>query len=174
MSVRLARASAELLLTEHGLKGPPIDVHELAGEMGLPILEENLGDGISGLLVRKGRGRTYICVAKADPQVRKRFTIAHELGHHHLRHEFDEGAVHVDHGNYLGRRVAQGPAGDQREYEANQFAAALLMPSKMVKAEVTRVAKRGALDEHAIEVLAGRFDVSVQAMTIRLTTLDLL
>jgi Zn-dependent peptidase ImmA (M78 family) len=61
---------------------------------------------------------------------------------------------------------------DQKEIEANQFAASLLMPSRLLRAQVLEMGGR-PLTEEQIEELARSFEVSVQAMTIRLTTLDL-
>jgi Zn-dependent peptidase ImmA (M78 family) len=174
MSAARAARRAEALITEFEVAGPEIDVRSLAENLGLTIVEDDLGDDISGALVTNQSG-VVILVQLSHSENRKRFTIAHELAHHVLRHQFEEGGhVHVDRGNYIslrGRRASEGV--DPKEIEANWFAAALLMPSRMVKAEVSQLGVK-ALHDHHVEQLAGKFVVSQQAMTIRLSNLGLL
>ncbi len=62
---------------------------------------------------------------------------------------------------------------DPKEIEANQFAACLLMPADLVKHAVTACGGSLLVDSQVSE-LASTFDVSEQAMTIRLSTLGLL
>jgi Zn-dependent peptidase ImmA (M78 family) len=85
-------------------------------------------------------------------RTRQRFSIAHELGHLLLH---DPGQRFRDNFSSMGL--------DLREIQANQFAAKLLMPSWMVNA-YARVGAR-------LTALAGLFDVSPQAMRIRLEQL---
>jgi Zn-dependent peptidase ImmA (M78 family) len=62
---------------------------------------------------------------------------------------------------------------DSKEIEANQFAAALLMPSQIIGTSLTALAgspKRLTIDT-AVSELAARFGVSTQAMRFRLVTL---
>jgi Zn-dependent peptidase ImmA (M78 family) len=174
MSVRNARGLAEKLAEERGFSVPPVDVRRIAQDHGLPVLFEALGEGISGVLVTHG-GSSYIGVTKADAHCRQRFTIAHELGHYFLRHRFEEGSVHVDHGHSVSYRAdRKAPSFDIREYEANQFAACLLMPSKMIRGAIARLSPTSGLWDFHVVQLATQFDVSEQAMTIRLSTLGLM
>lgn len=174
MSVHRARRSAEQLVERLRLQAPPIDVDRIAEVLGLPVVVMPLPSDTSGLLITKA-GRSYVCVRSSDPRYRQRFTLAHELGHHHLRHQFQPGDhVHVDRGNFISQRGARAAAGiDVKEIEANQFAASLLMPEMLLK---PRAEALGAPDlwDHDVEYLAREFDVSEQAMTIRLTALGLL
>ncbi len=173
MSTRLARMQAERLIERLRIKTPPVDVEHVAQILGLEITEDDLGVGVSGLLVTNAK-TAHIFIQESDAETRKRFTIGHEIGHYFLRHQFENGEhVHVDKGNFISQRGPQAATGvDPKEIEANQFAASLLMPSKMVH---ERVAALGTplLDDEVIQ-LAKEFKVSEQAMTIRLTTLDLL
>lgn len=57
---------------------------------------------------------------------------------------------------------------DQEEKEANLFAAELLMPKQFVDRDLKAVK---VLDEDSLQLLAHRYDVSVQAMTFRLAYL---
>jgi Zn-dependent peptidase ImmA (M78 family) len=56
----------------------------------LTIVYLDLGEDVSGLLISKG-GSTVIAVQETDSLSRQRFTIAHEIGHFHLRHQFEPG-----------------------------------------------------------------------------------
>lgn len=174
MSVQLARAAAERLVERLGLHTAPIDVEHLAGSVGLRIIAtDDLGADISGLLVSRD-GVASIAVRKTDPLVRRRFTIAHEIGHFVLRHYMRRNElVHADeHAQVMYRSPRASEGLDPLEVQANQFAASLLMPSKLVREEAAKLQR--PLFEDDVKVLAGQFKVSEQAMTIRLTTLGLL
>jgi Zn-dependent peptidase ImmA (M78 family) len=174
MSASSATRQADALVADLGLHYLPIDVRMVATRLGLRIVEEDLGDEVSGALVTNPQRAAILVHSKHHPN-RQRFTIAHELGHHVLRHQFEGGGhVHVDRGNYIsqrGRRASEGV--DPKEIEANWFAAALLMPATLVREHVERLGVRALHDQH-VEQLAKTFSVSEQAMTIRLTALGLL
>jgi Zn-dependent peptidase ImmA (M78 family) len=174
VSVRYARAQAEKLAERLGTGSVPVDVEKIADRLGLPVMYADLGEGVSGLLVSDGV-QAHICVQDQDAPVRQRFTIAHEVGHHYLRHQFEPGHhVHVDRGHYISERGPRASDGvDPKEIEANQFAACLLMPSKLVREKVAELGGGPLLDQH-VSHLARTFRVSEQAMTIRLSTLGLL
>ena len=169
-----ARREAERLLERCGIDHVPVDLPAIARELGLRVLRERLGVGISGLLVRTGEG-THICVAAGDPPTRRRFTVAHEIGHHVLGHEFEPGEhVHVDRGTYVLQRGTRASEGvDPQEIEANHFAACLLMPPQLVEREVASL-DVPQLSEAHVSALARTFGVSEQSMAIRLTSLGLL
>src|SRR3954470_4270018 len=72
------------------------------------------------------QGRYIIGINSSHPETRKRFTIAHEMGHLVL-HQLDQ--VHVDKQFLVKLRDdISSQAIDPHEIEANAFAAALLMP----------------------------------------------
>jgi Zn-dependent peptidase ImmA (M78 family) len=174
MSVQFARQEAERLVQTLKIREAPVDVSWVAKKLGLRIIQQNLGANISGLLVRTST-ETHICVAAGHAEVRRRFTIAHEIAHYVLRHQFEGGPhVHVDRGNYISQRGVRASEGiDPKEIEANQFAACLLMPMRLVQAAVEGLGS-GTIFDGDVEELAKLFKVSEQAMTIRLTTLGLL
>jgi Zn-dependent peptidase ImmA (M78 family) len=131
----------------------------------------DLDDDVSGLLITKPE-MSYIVIRKKDSVSRQRFSIAHEVGHFALRHQFDAGEhVHVDRGYRVSHRDKRSSSGtDLREIEANQFAAALLMPSSIVT-EAINALGREELNDGDVTNLARQFNVSEQAMTIRLSVL---
>ena len=100
----------------------------------------------------------------ADPINRKRFTLAHELGHYVYRMErghFDDQEIdHVDHRNQDSRK-----GNDAEEISANRFAASLLMP----KDKVLHLCESN-VDVYALSKF---FEVSTSAMKYRLNTLEI-
>jgi Zn-dependent peptidase ImmA (M78 family) len=109
-----------------------------------------------------------IGVNKSHAVVRQRFTIAHELGHLLLHAQED---LHVDEGIWL-RNERSSRAEDEREIEANQFAAELLMPTDLVKEAVAgRKLDLVNDDDETLIELAAKFDVSRQALSFRLSRL---
>jgi Zn-dependent peptidase ImmA (M78 family) len=166
----VARRKAEALISKLGVVSPPVNVAVVAKSLGIKVVETSLGDDVSGMLITKG-GTITICVEESHPEVRRRFSIAHEIGHHALGHQFEPGEhVHVDRGALVSMRNRLSAEGtDHREIEANQFAACLLMPRAMVEAELLECGS--VISEEVISGLAKSFKVSEQAMTIRLGTL---
>jgi len=134
---------------------------------------EDLGSDVSALLVTSGP-KIAIGIHKGHSKTRQRFSLAHEIGHFVLRHQFEAGEhVHVDSGRLISARSASASAGlDPKEVEANQFAAELLMPVKLIRMHASRFGE-GPVLEHEVARLAREFAVSQQAMTIRLSTLGL-
>lgn len=100
------------------------------------------------------------------------FTLAHEAGHWEL-HIFRETSVYLVPGHTgTGERfLCRANQNDPREYQANRFAAALLMPRYLVLASI-----KGKQLNHwdIVHGLAGDFGVSKEALKIRLETLGLI
>jgi Zn-dependent peptidase ImmA (M78 family) len=161
-----ARA-AEVLQKTDALRIPvPVDL--VAHRLGLVVEPASLGEDVSGVLVVDGDHGT-IGVNKAHPPVRQRFTVAHEIGHFILHR--DRSGLFIDKGYTAVYRDSTASKGEERgEIQANQFAAALLMPQDLL---VEAVEHRGfdLGDEEALADLAREFQVSLQAMTYRLSNL---
>src|SRR5687767_5526177 len=90
---RIDQKVAELL-QKHRVVAPPVPVEELAAGLGAQVALENFKGEISGLLMRRV-GSIIIGVNKAQSPARRRFTIAHEIGHL-VMHSTDLEAVHID------------------------------------------------------------------------------
>ncbi len=177
MTSKRAERRAEELLITFGLLKSPVDVRQVAKKLGALVREEPFtgSERLSGILYRDDNIKV-IGVNTAELPQRQRFTIAHEIGHLVL-HQGD--AVHVDtyHTFQVNFRDPDyRPGTDRRETEANAFAAALLMPEALVKEEFDQTVRRGIdiVDGKWIEDIAIHFDVSIQALTIRLNQLGLL
>lgn len=106
------------------------DVEDLGTAPGAPTLGH--GQALSGLLL-PARGEIWVNAEEARQwPARRRFTIAHELGHWRLHRDADERAVFCRAGSIAPDpqpRAVLPPAED----EANMFAAAVLMPARLVQ-----------------------------------------
>ena len=170
----VGEARATRFLDDAGIRQAPVDVEELARMSGADVRYRTFDGDISGLLLRDDDGSVVIGVHAGHAKTRQRFTIAHELGHH-LMHKGRPVIVEHLHRsariNYRDRRSAM--ASDREEIEANQFAAALLMPRPLLEEAFER--RAGHRDTDAtIESLARDFRVSPAAMRFRLVNLALI
>ena len=126
MSPSKAEKRATELITKLGHAAPPIDVEAIAASLGVRVERADLGDDVSGVLVRRG-GQAVIGVNWTHHPSRQRFTIAHELGHFLLH----AAGTYIDKGTHARFRNEQSGSGtDREEVEANAFAAALLIPAQ--------------------------------------------
>lgn len=149
----------------------PIDVEELARLEEVAVQRVSADDDISGIL-HVEQGNAIIGVNAAHHPNRQRFTIAHELGHLtlHVGNKRDE--LFIDENLVYFRDGKSTDIRDQKEIEANRFAAALLMPKKLLSNALDDLIDIN--DDLTIRRLARRFQVSVQALTVRLTNLGYL
>lgn len=152
---------------QHGLTSIPTNPVILANRLGIKVHNAKFSDdNLVGMIAKRGSDITLL-VNQSDPPYRKRFTIAHELGHHFL-HLMKDGEF-VDKEANLFRQPREDeedvPAGQRMEIQANLFAAALLMPGDEVTAEWGRT--------QSVSEMARRFNVSEAAMGIRLNQLGL-
>lgn len=154
----------EELLTQYGLLSLPINAKKLAEKLGVKVEAENFDDDVSGLFVMKD-GVPYVIYNSNQGAKRRRFTIAHELGHFILHSKYKP--LFVDKQGVVMYRNSESSTGELiKEREANAFAAALLMPKKLVEAEFSE-----AEDFEIVVGLAKKFNVSTQAMSFRLSNL---
>ncbi|WP_462410374.1 ImmA/IrrE family metallo-endopeptidase [Neobacillus sp. Marseille-QA0830] len=119
---------------------------------------------ISGMLEITNNDEATIYVKHNDHTNRKRFTIAHELGHYFLH--YTKNNLYVDRELSFFRNNPDFSSRDI-EIEANKFAAALLMPADRVKRE-WEIRKNPTVDE-----LAALFGVSISAMGNRIINIGI-
>jgi hypothetical protein len=140
------------------------DVHDLTSAPGVPDLPA--GQGLSGLLL-PSVGEIWVNAAEArDWPARRRFTIGHELGHWCLHRT--TGAVWCR-APSVDPEPAARAAYPPEESEANEFAAALLMPAHLVRRHYERLRRRDP--ERCFEQLCRIFGASGAAMSRRLAHL---
>jgi predicted transcriptional regulator len=153
---RIATSLLDLLIEEHddlrSLPGAPLDQGRLSG------------------MIDPSHRTIWVDRAEAarSPR-RRRFTIAHEVGHWRL-HVRPGAAVVFDRSEDITDVRLPGDERSQltrREAEANAFARELLMPEPLVR-------EQAAATGCNLPALAERFEVSVPAMRLRLRLLGLL
>lgn len=161
------RAARELLVAADG--PIPVDVEQLAVSMGIVIRNDELDHNVSGMLILHN-DQSVIVTNNRHHLSRRRFTIAHELGHHML-HRGDQ-RFFLEGSPVLFRSDDILKSDRRMEQQANAFAAEVLMPTQHVVGEFQRQPCEME-DEEGIRTLADLFGVSPQAMVIRLTELGL-
>lgn len=162
---------AQILIRNLGIDSWPVDVEKIGRQLDLQIIETQLPDDTSGVLEKTPSGKNTIFVNKHHSNVRKRFTIAHEIGHHLLSSR--EG-IYVDKQIFFRDGKSQQAINDE-EIAANSFAAELLMPKHFIKSALNKFIQNGYFnsEEDVVSKLASEFDVSTTAMSIKLQNLGL-
>lgn len=154
----------------------PINIEALIRAYGLELNKNaDLEEGVLGEL-RYENGNFKVSVKKTDHYYRKRFTMAHELAHFVLHKDRISGDVIRDYdpevnSGAINREV--GVSNDQ-EFEANVYAAKLLMPEDLVveyAKERGVFGATGEIDQDALKEIAMAFQVSKAAMEIRVNGL---
>lgn len=161
---------ATKILHDHGLLYAPVDPLKIAKALDVKVLNAVFSEGNkSGAIVKRGKN-FQIYVNTNDAPARKRFTIAHEIGHQLLHMSLGSDSEFVDtEDNFRTSSPAEDAHWNderQKEWEANAFAAALLMNGALVQQEWNECKDPN--------FLAWKFQVSPTAMTIRLNQLGLL
>ena len=141
-----ARKIARRLLKDAKITEMPVSLQKVLdyvkSQQDLDVVKYNFGDRISGMLVNLGDSAT-IGFNPDHAWVRRRFTIAHELGHLYMGHTCD------------GQNKNSG-----KEIEANQFAAELLVPLAFIRKDFAV--------QHDLDVLAKKYVVSKEALCLHL------
>lgn len=152
--VRDAEDAARSVRDDWGLGNDPIPkLAELLEERGIKVLSLELDDidGLAAKVRRRDRSSARVIVIKQSSwSERKRFNLAHELGHMVL---------------------APDPGVDE-EKAAHRFAGAFLMPADVLRAEVG--AHRSSISIGEFAALKERFGVSIQALAYRCKDLGII
>ncbi len=127
------------------------------------------GDVIGGL--RKNGDEYQILILGSDHYYRKRFTMAHELGHFIFhKDKLDKLRIISDSNQYQADGITE-----EEEAEANNFAAEILMPEDKVREVFAETMQNKNNDEEStIDEMYKMFQVSKMAMKLRLYLLELI
>jgi Zn-dependent peptidase ImmA (M78 family) len=158
---------AQEVLAHLGIHTAPTPVEKVAKALGAQVRFSPFDEELSGMIHVKD-GVPVIGVNSLHHPNRQRFTIAHELGHLELHRQMITSNVHVDKNFPALMRDPTSATGTERvEIEANQFAAELLMPRKLI--EQALAGKQFDIDDDGpIDELAKKFRVSKQAVEYRI------
>ncbi|MAG44831.1 hypothetical protein CL633_02990 [bacterium] len=155
----------------------PVPIIQIANDLGINVYNAEFdSDRISGSILKEN-GDFSIYVNKNEPSYRKRFTIAHELGHfienkdilEKQGEHYDYKASKLNNSKVLFRFNSNVvlPSKEERlrEIKANKFAANILMPEDNFFE---------AWKKHSsMQDIANEFDVSILAASIRAEKLGL-
>ncbi|AZZ42378.1 ImmA/IrrE family metallo-endopeptidase [Acidipropionibacterium jensenii] len=161
---RAARQVLETTIAAGAAVRVPVDVTRVACCLGLAVERMLLELGVDGLLVRlEGQSRFRAVVSSRCGPGRRRFVLAHEIGHHVREHQGpwtrDSVLGRVERHQELSMLSAATTDPDERW--ANDFTTALLMPAGVVATLWST-----GMD---LDVLARRLGVTPIALALRLT-----
>jgi Zn-dependent peptidase ImmA (M78 family) len=152
---------AEQILISAGVAGPSeIDVTALAWLQGAVVKECQLRG--CEALIRGYDSKAVIRIEITATESRKRFSIAHELGHWHLHR-----------GRNFRCTLSSGKVDEalsRYEREADRFAADLLLPDYLFR---PAIASLGPVTSGFLQGLAEVFQTSLTTTTVRLAEADL-
>jgi len=154
-----ASLAARQIIDNYGITSPEeIDLKAIAADQGICVMEDTL-HGAEARLTHKGSSG-IIRVSTAITQLgRKRFAIAHELGHWKRHRSTSRAGVNLcEPGDIHAYR------GSPIELEANAFAAELLMPTPLFRPRC----ETGNPNLEFIAMLASDFDTTLTATAVRL------
>lgn len=80
-NARFITNKAKQLLKQFGEQTAPVDVEGICKKLGILLLEKELKDNVAGLLLFKGTQPYIVINSNGQTIEKKRYTIAHELGH---------------------------------------------------------------------------------------------
>lgn len=161
--VNNCKQEAERILEQQKWMVPPVDPSIIAKKLNIKVLDCSFEDAnISGYYDFE---ENTIYINRNEFIKRQQFTIAHELGHALLHKEW------VKSSNYtcLYRNQLAVPSADNKETEANEFAANLLVPRFMLDQYYKELIESQAyLIEDCLQKISDAFFVSLQVVKIRL------
>lgn len=142
----------------------PVPIKDLALQLDIiDIVPLDVEGFEGGLITQADKFQGAILFNEESPETRQRFTIAHELGHFLIPSHIPspDGRFLCKASDLLALSAKEGNRRMQMEVEANRFASLILMPPKMVKADLAKSAEPNISQ---IIRMASRYEVSKEAM----------
>ena len=159
----IASLHAKDLLKEYGDLSLPIDPKKIAEMKGITVKEDYL-EGCSGMLLVVGNGALISVNSRIRESGRKRFTVAHELGHFYMPVHIARSKTSFE----CSEDDIDNFGGNSKESDVNAFAAELLMPEELFRARI----KLEDLTYELLQKLTKDFDTSLTATAIRFVELN--
>ncbi len=163
-------ANAQDLLDELNYKTPPFNPFKIAESLDIDVDDYVTSETMerAGSIRMDSAGNVFIWINPFDATIRKRFTMAHEIGHY-INGDLKPNDPIIDFTAPLYR--TDGDTSPQ-EIAANEFAIDLLMPENHIYTEGHKIieASEGGtiLAKNFIDKMADLFDVSKLDMLYRL------
>ncbi|MBO1021121.1 ImmA/IrrE family metallo-endopeptidase [Methylobacterium sp. SD274] len=113
----------------------PVPIQQLCARLGILRIDDLDADGFEGGLATDAKRSEGIILAKRGGEPRRRFIIAHELGHFLMAHHVPDqpGRFLCKNSDLLRVQAKEGDQRQRREVEANRFAALVLMPPHLLR-----------------------------------------
>jgi Zn-dependent peptidase ImmA (M78 family) len=144
---------------------PPADLEKVAARLKLVVEEREFVPEVDGVYLRLPGAPPVIALNNSyvKPPARRRFTLAHEIGHHLLMRKVNPGSrLFFFDTATTGRTIL--------ERACDRFAVLLLMPEDLIRRHYDEL----RLNENKrVAVMADRFGVSTWALRRRLRELGL-
>ncbi len=124
---------AEQVVADLSIRDPAdLDVQAIAWELGAFVREEPL-DGAAARVARDGEKAIITVSSRLREPGQRRFAVAHELGHLVLHGKDSALCLCLESDLEMNARASRRGIADaqDREHDANRFASALLMPTKL-------------------------------------------
>lgn len=150
--------AASLLLEDLGIDSYPIDPLEICSMLGIHIFEEPF-DGIEGVLLFDGRKASIGLNKNQTYLPRRKFSIAHELGHFTMDINYGETKFF----SCTKKMIETFDKSENIELRADQFASELILPSKLVKPLFNNQEPSWAV----LKEIANQFEVSLLPAAIK-------
>ncbi len=158
---------------------PPIAIENIIKFLGLALEinpDFNNIKVIGRITIKNGAPTIWVNPIKNTTEERKRFTLAHELGHFML-HIAPEGKIN-NFDEFSDKNISfnRDDNWSYTEMEANNFAAELLIPISLAKSKVKDIltSEPGISTEDMLVKLSKCFEVSETAMEYRLRNLGVI
>lgn len=136
-----------------------INLDFIFDELGIKVVYTEIGNGVLGAAKVKGLKKLIVVAPSITNLGQKRFTLAHELGHI-IMHQGQNYCTQEDLNVCITTL--------EKEFEANTFAAELLLPEpKMIEIE-----QRNELNMDIIKEISKLYETSFTATAIRLVNLS--
>lgn len=161
MSFSLATLKADTIIQSLQIRYPSeINIEEISMERGAYV-RERIIDGADAWLVRKNNKAIITINSKIYEKGRKRFAIAHELGHFEL-HSDSQLIICSDEDMHDWNKIKS------QEIEANEFASTILMPKDIF----SRYFKKEIPNMDRVSELSGEFNTTLTATALRYVQLS--
>jgi hypothetical protein len=154
---------ANEVLAGHNSSAPPVDIFAIARAEGIELAPGTYADDFSGRIEYHREAGKFILfhpeVEAARYPAQVRFSVAHELGHYFLEHHRElltGGQAHSSASDFI--------CDNALEREADEFGAALLIPSRALK---QKLAKRPFMTLHEILRMSEQWFSSATSASIR-------
>jgi Zn-dependent peptidase ImmA (M78 family) len=156
------RLVAQKILSDFGIDVPnEISIEDVVHALDIPLRSREL-NGCDGRIIHEGNKSIIVINDQIQYQSRRDFTIAHELGHYLMhRNNLIQHMDSISTMSWFDSSVKNQIS--IQEFEANTFAAEILLPSSIFEKEL----ERKAFSPELVKEIADKFRVSQSSIIYR-------